>query len=48
VIERPLANFDPARLEDLRERCEWGQLSEAEHQELLHYEDRLEQDRAER
>jgi len=32
----------------LRERCEWGQLSEAEHQELLQCEDRLEQDRAER
>ncbi len=48
VIERPLANFDQARLEDLRERCEWGQLSEAEHQELIQCEDRLEQDRVER
>ena len=48
VIQRPLAHFDQARLGDLRQRCEWGQLSEAEHQELLQYEDQLEQDRAER
>lgn len=48
VIERPLTDFDQARLEDLRERCEWCELSEAEHQELIQYEDRLEQDRAER
>lgn len=48
VIERPLTDFEQARLEDLRERCEWCELSEAEHQELIQYEDRLEQDRAER
>ncbi|MBD2424774.1 hypothetical protein [Phormidium sp. FACHB-1136] len=44
----PSGDFDQARLEDLRERCEWCELSEAEHQELIQYEDRLEQDRAER
>lgn len=48
VIQRLLMDFDQARLEALRERCEWGQLSEAEHQELIQAEDRLEQDRAER
>jgi hypothetical protein len=33
---------------DLRDRCEWGELTEAEHQELIDYEDLLEQKRVER
>lgn len=48
MIERPLTDFDQARLENLRQRCKWGELSEAEHQELIQYEDSLEQDRVER
>lgn len=30
------------------QRCEWGELTEAEHQELIRYEDLLEQHRVER
>jgi hypothetical protein len=37
----PLAQHD--RLVELRDRCEWGELTEAEHQELIGYEDWLEQ-----
>ncbi|NEP59367.1 MAG: hypothetical protein F6K31_20515 [Symploca sp. SIO2G7] len=35
------------RLNILRDRCEYGELSEAEHQELVGYEDWLEQLRVE-
>ncbi len=36
------------RLELLRDRCEWGELTEAEHQELIGYEDFLEHQGVER
>lgn len=48
VIENRLPEDVRVRLERLRERCEWGQLSEAEHQELVGYEDLQEQHRVER
>jgi hypothetical protein len=41
VINRP-------RLEDLRDRCEYGHLSPEEHQELMQYEDELERHNAKR
>lgn len=43
VIQRRLPADEQGRLEDLRDRCEWGELNEAEHHELIHYEDLLEQ-----
>jgi hypothetical protein len=37
-----------ASSEELRDRSEWGELSEPEHQELIQYENLLEQQRVER
>lgn len=48
VIQRHLPAPEQTRLDDLRDRCEWGELTEAEHQELIRYEDLLEQHRVER
>jgi hypothetical protein len=48
VIENHLPEDEQARLDMLRDNCEWGELSEAEHQELMGYEDLLEQQRVER
>lgn len=48
IIQRRLPETEQARLNELRDCCEWGNLSEAEHQELIRYEDRLEQHRVER
>ena len=48
VIQQHLSEPEQTRLDDLRDRCEWGELTDTEHQELLHYEDRLEQHRVER
>lgn len=48
IIQWQLPTSEQTRLDDLRDRCEWGELSDAEHQELLRYEDCLEQHRVER
>ena len=48
VIQWQLPVPEQSRLDDLRDRCEWAELTDTEHQELLHYEDRLEQHRVER
>lgn len=48
VIENHLPEDEQVRLNTLRDRCEWDELSEAEHQELIGYEDLLEQQRVER
>jgi hypothetical protein len=48
VIQRRLPKAEQARLNELRDRCEWGELTEAEHQELICYEDLVEQHRVER
>ncbi len=48
VIENHLPEDEQTRLDTLRDRCEWDELSEAEHQELIGYEDLLEQQRVER
>ena len=48
IIQRQLSETDQTRLSELRDRSEWGDLSEAEHQELIQYEDRLEQHYVER
>lgn len=48
TIQHGLSSGEQRRLEELRNRCEWGELSEAEHQELIDYEDLLEQQRVER
>ncbi len=48
IIQWQLPTPEQDRLDDLRDRCEWGELTDSEHQELLHYEDRLEQHRVER
>jgi hypothetical protein len=48
VIENHLPEDEQVRLDTLRDRCEWDELSEAEHQELIGYEDLLEQQRVER
>lgn len=48
VMENHLPEDEQTRLEMLRDRCEWGELTEAEHQELIGYEDLLEQQRVER
>ncbi|MFQ4138506.1 hypothetical protein PGN35_019520 [Nodosilinea sp. PGN35] len=48
VIQWQLPAPEQNRLDDLRDKCEWGELTDAEHQELLHYEDRLEQHHVER
>ncbi|MFH7243549.1 MAG: hypothetical protein ACHWZW_11930 [Spirulina sp.] len=50
TIQRQLPAPEKTHLDDLRDAqraaqegqcCEWGELIDAEHQELLHYEDRL-------
>jgi len=33
IIQRQLPEGEAMRLKELRERCKWGELSEAEHQE---------------
>lgn len=48
AIENHLPEDEQAHLNTLRDRCEWDELSEAEHQELIGYEDLLEQQRVER
>lgn len=48
VIQRRLPANEQQRLDELRDQCEWGELTEAEHEELIQYEDRLEQWRVER
>jgi hypothetical protein len=48
IIQRQLPEGEVTRLNELRQRCEWGELSEAEYQELIHYEDLSEQYRVER
>lgn len=48
AIENHLPEDEQTRLDTLRDRCEWDELSEAEHQELIGYEDLLEQQRVER
>ncbi len=48
AIENHLPEDEQTRLDTLRDRCEWGELTEAEHQELVGYEDLLEQQRVER
>lgn len=48
VIQRRLLPDEQKRLEVLRERCERGELTNSEQEELIQYEDRLEQWRVER
>ncbi len=48
IIQRQLPEAEQIRLNDLRDRSEWNNLSETEHQELIRYEDLLEQYRADR
>ena len=48
VIENHLPEDEQTRLNTLRDRSRWGELTEAEHQELIGYEDLLEQQRVER
>ncbi|PSN19150.1 hypothetical protein C7271_08810 [filamentous cyanobacterium CCP5] len=48
IIQRGLSEPEQSRLNELRDRCEWGELTTAEHQELIGYEDRMEQYRVER
>lgn len=48
IIQHCLPVEAQKRLVDLRDLCEWGKLTEAEHQELIGYEDLLEQHRVER
>lgn len=48
VIQRRLAPNEQKRLEELRKRGEWGELTDMEHEELIQYEDQLEQWRIER
>jgi hypothetical protein len=48
VIQRRLPPNEQKRLEELREKCEWGELTDIEQEELIQYEDRLEQWRVER
>ena len=48
IIQWQLTAPEQSRLNDLRNRCEWGELSDAEHQELLRYEDPLEHHQVER
>ncbi|MFN6516476.1 MAG: hypothetical protein RMY29_018505 [Nostoc sp. CreGUA01] len=48
VIQRRLQPDRQKRLEELRNRCEWGELTDIEHEELIQYEDQLEQWRVER
>jgi hypothetical protein len=48
IIQRRLAPEDQARLDYLRQQNESGAITEPEHQELLEYVDRIEQQDAER
>ena len=48
TIQCHFSTEDQSRLEELRDRCEWEELTEAEHQELIRYEDLLEQQNVER
>ena len=48
AIGHHLPEDDLLRLNILRDRCELGELSEIEHQELIRYEDLLEQQRVKR
>ncbi|MEG5140919.1 MULTISPECIES: hypothetical protein [unclassified Microcoleus] len=48
IIQHCLPVEEQKQLESLRERGEWGELTEAEQQELIGYEDLLEQQRVER
>ncbi|HEY9879719.1 MAG TPA: hypothetical protein V6D29_14770 [Leptolyngbyaceae cyanobacterium] len=48
VIQRQLPLAEQIRLNELRDQCEWDELSEIEHQELIRYEDLLEQQQTER
>lgn len=48
IIQQQLPEEMQERLDDLRDRCEWSELAEAEHQELIRYEDQQEQYRVER
>jgi hypothetical protein len=48
AIKNHLPEDEQTRLDTLRDRCEWDELTEAEHQELIGYEDLLEQQRVER
>jgi hypothetical protein len=48
TIQKQPSDIDQTRLNELRDRCEWDQLSDLEHQELIHYEDAIEQHRVER
>lgn len=48
MIQRRLSTDEQQRLDELRDRCNWDELTDIEYQELLQYEDRLEQWRLER
>ena len=48
VIESHISEQEQIHLNALRDRCEWGELSEAEYQELIGYEDLLEEKRVKR
>lgn len=48
IIQQQLPEKMQERLDDLRDRCEWSELTEAEHQELIRYEDQQEQYRVDR
>lgn len=48
IIQHCLPVEEHKRLKSLRDRGEWGELTEAEQQELIGYEDLLEQQRVER
>ncbi len=39
IGQRHFPGDQQKQLEELRDRCEWEELTEAEHQELIHYED---------
>ncbi|MBE9061947.1 hypothetical protein [cf. Phormidesmis sp. LEGE 11477] len=48
IIQRRLPEEQQLRLNDLRHRCEWSQLTESEHAELIKFEDRVEELRVNR
>lgn len=48
IIQRRLSIEEQKRLDYLREQNEWSELTEAEYQELLAYEDSLENQKVER
>lgn len=48
IIQRHLTPDTQKRLHELRDRCEWGELTDTEQEELIQYEDQLEQWRVER